>query len=127
MKNLTRTQTNAPDGRASDETHWLLPSVNVLELKDTFVIEADMPGVDRAGLELTLEGHTLTLTGRRLSAPPPGQALYVESKAAGFRRVFELDPTIDTSDVSAHLEQGLLTVRLPKAEEIQPRQIQVTD
>jgi len=127
MKNATTTPMSQLTARTNEETCWLLPAVNVLELKDTFVIEAEMPGVDRAGLEITLEGHTLTLTGRRQTTPPPGEALYVESRPAGFRRVFELDPTINTSKTSARLEQGLLTVHLPKAEEVQPRRIQIAE
>ena len=86
-----------------------------------------MPGVNRAGLEVTLEGNTLTLTGHRDQTPPQAAALYVESKPASFRRVFEVDPTIEAGKISAHLEQGLLKVHLPKAERVKPRRIAVTD
>jgi len=126
MKTMTKPQANPPATQAAEETRWLLPSVNVFELKDAYVIEAEMPGVQRNGLEITLEGNTLTLTGRRTVEAPPGQPLYVESKPASFRRVFELDPTVNTGKTSARIENGLLTLQLPKADEIQPQRIQVT-
>jgi HSP20 family protein len=49
-----------------------------------------------------------------------------ESRSENFRRVFELDPSIDTSKISAHIEQGILTLRLPKAEQVKPRKITVS-
>ncbi len=126
MKNIVETQAHRNKPQAVAEENWLLPAVNVLELRDAYLIEADMPGVSREGLEVTLEEHTLTLTGRRDAARLPGNPVYVESKPAGFRRVFEIDPTVDGGKISARLEQGLLTVHLPKAERLQPRKIAVT-
>ena len=114
-----------PAAKSPDQNH-LLPVTNVFETRDAYVIEAEMPGVKKEGLEISLEGHTLTLTGRREVSPPQSDAVYVESKQAGFRRSFELDPTIDTARISAHLEQGLLTLTLPKAERVKPRKIPVS-
>ena len=51
--------------------------------------------------------------------------LYRESRAANYRRVFELDPAIDTSKISAEVRQGLLTLTLPKAERVKPRKIEI--
>jgi HSP20 family protein len=51
--------------------------------------------------------------------------LFRESNTADYRRVFELDPAIDTSKVSAKIEQGVLTVTLPKSERVKPRKIKV--
>ena len=53
--------------------------------------------------------------------------IYRESKPVGFRRVFELDPAIDTGKISAKIENGLLTLSLPKAEAVKPRRITVSD
>jgi len=105
---------------------YLLPLANIIEKRDEFVIEAEMPGVNRSGLEITLEEHTLTLVGWRDTVMPPGQALYIESKPASFRRVFEIAPTIDGGRIEAHLDQGLLSLRLPKAESVKPRKISVS-
>jgi HSP20 family protein len=127
MKTLVEKEPGHAKTRNMEVSDWLLPAVNVFELKDSYVIEAEMPGVARDGLDLTLEGHTLALAGRRELNPPAGTPIYVESKPAGFRRVFEVDPTLDTGKIEAHLEQGLLIVRLPKAERVKPRRILVTE
>lgn len=54
-----------------------------------------------------------------------GQAVFRESSPADFRRVFELDPAIDTAKTSARMEQGVLTLTLPKSERVKPRKITV--
>ena len=127
MKTTIETQASHPVAQQADDSNSLLPAVNVYELRNAFVIEADMPGVNREGLEVTMDGHTLTLVGRRNLVPPPGTRVFGEMKPAGFRRIFEVDPTIDAAKITARLDQGLLTVTLPKAAAVQPRHIVVTD
>ena len=127
MNTITEQPTCRQPAERTASENWLVPPVNIFELPDAYVVEAEMPGVNRQGLEVTLEGHTLTLRGRRQTTPPPGTPLYVESKPASFHRAFEVDPTIEAARISAQLEQGLLTVRLPKAERVKPRRIAVTD
>ena len=104
---------------------YLSPEVNIFETKDGYVLEAEMPGVSKEGLEITLEGTEITITGHRQVEPMPGEALFQESRNAGFRRVFELDPAIDTGKVSARMEQGVLKLTLPKSERVKPRKITV--
>jgi HSP20 family protein len=107
------------------ENNFVAPDVNIVESKEGYVIEAEMPGVNKEGLSVHLEDNVLTLEGRRRSNGAHGQLLYGESRAANFRRVFELAPEIDVERVSAHIEQGVLTVQLPKAEKAKPRRIAV--
>ena len=126
MNTVVEREAHTP-AKVAHEQAWLAPLANIHETRDAYVIETEMPGVARDGMEITLEGNTLTLTGRRDVTPPKGHALYVESKPAHFRRSFELDPAVDTSKVTAHLEQGLLKVRLPKAERVKPRKIAIGD
>jgi HSP20 family protein len=104
---------------------FVAPEVNIFETKDGFVLEAEMPGVSKEGLEITVEGNEVTIIGRRQAAPLPGEALFRESSTADFRRVFELDPAIDTTKVKARIEQGVLTLELPKSERVKPRKITV--
>ncbi|MCL5096047.1 MAG: Hsp20/alpha crystallin family protein [Candidatus Omnitrophica bacterium] len=105
----------------------LTPTVDIFETKDGFILEADMPGVNKAGLEIMLDGNELTIIGRRNLAVPDASILYRESKVADFHRTFELAPAIDISRISAKMEQGVLTLNLPKSEEVKPRKIAVTD
>jgi len=101
------------------------PEVNIFETKDGYVLEAEMPGVNKSVLEITLEGTELTLVGHRTTQTLPGGPLFRESSTADFRRVFELDPAIDASKIAAKMEQGILTLTLPKSEEVKPRRITV--
>jgi HSP20 family protein len=102
------------------------PRVDINETKDGYVLQAEMPGVNKDGLELLLEGNELTLIGHRQDVPQGTELVYRESTGRDYRRVFVLDPTIDTSKVDARMENGVLYLHLPKAEQVKPRKITVT-
>ena len=104
---------------------YVAPNVNIFETKEGYVMQAEMPGVSKEGLEITLEGAEITITGRRSPETVPGETLFRERDTADYRRVFELDPAIDTGKISAKIEQGILTVTLPKSEKVKPRKITV--
>ena len=104
---------------------YIAPNVNIFETKDGYVMQAEMPGVNKDGLDITLEGDEIVLTGRRNPETVPGETLFRERSTADYRRVFELDPAIDTGKISARIEQGILTVTLPKSEKEKPRRITV--
>jgi HSP20 family protein len=111
----------------SAEGEYIAPEVNIFETKDGYVLEAEMPGVNKDGLNISLEDNVLTLIGQRPTALaiPNADVVYRESRPANFRRVFELDPDIDASKISAKIEQGVLTLTLPKTEKVKPRKIPV--
>ena len=111
--------------RAVAERPFVAPDVNIYETDDGYVLQAEMPGVTKQGLEITLEGNTLTFVGRRDDDHVEGSVLYRESRGANYRRVFELDPAIDTAKISAEIRQGVLTLTLPKAERVKPRRIEI--
>jgi HSP20 family protein len=125
MKATTQTE-QRPTREARPERAYLTPGVNIYEGKDGYVLEAEMPGVSKDGLEITLEGNEITITGHRKNETAPGTPLIRERGHADFRRVFELDPAIDTAKVSAKMEQGLLRLTLPKSERVKPRKIIVS-
>ena len=102
------------------------PRVNIQETKDGYLLEAEMAGVNKDGLEISLEGNELTLVGRRAAEPQNLELLYRESSNADYRRMFELDPTIDTGRIEARMENGVLYLHLPKAEQVKPRKITVS-
>jgi len=101
------------------------PDVNIYETEQNYVLEAEMPGVTKDQLEITLEANSLTLVGNRTDPDPQAGLLYRESRPVSFRRVFELDPAIDASRIRAQVEQGVLTLILPKTVAVQPRRISV--
>lgn len=121
MKATLQKESRTPNEHGS----FVAPEVNIFETKDGYVLQAEMPGVSKEGLEITLEGNELTITGNRSVEALPGEALFRESHEVAYRRVFELDPAIDTAKVSARMDQGVLTLTLPKSERVKPRKINV--
>jgi HSP20 family protein len=110
---------------AAVERPFCSPDVNIYETPDGYVLEAEMPGVSKEGIEITLEGNTLAFVGRRLDGDVKGTALYRESRPENYRRAFDLDPAIDTSKITAEMRQGVLVLNLPKAEQVKPRRIEI--
>lgn len=104
---------------------YVVPAVNIFETSDGYVLEAEMPGVSKDGLEISVEGTEIAISGRKNGESVAGEALFRERSTAGFRRVFNLDPAIDTGRISARMEQGILTLTLPKSERAKPRRITV--
>jgi HSP20 family protein len=124
MKNLTKSESDTP--AAAERVNYQLPAVNIYETDDGYTLEADIPGVNREGLEIHLDQNELTLVGRR-QVFNGGTVHYRESAEGDFRRAFELDPEIDTDKIAARVDQGVLTLHLPRREAVKPRKIAVTD
>ena len=124
MSTTVQTETRPTRDQAARQ-EYLLPNVNICETKDGYVLEAEMPGVTKDGLEITLEGNEITILGHRQAEATTGELLFRERRLVDYRRVFELDPAIDTARVSAKMEQGVLTLSLPKSERVKPRKIAV--
>lgn len=120
----TTLENKAAESRTTRE-EYVAPNVNIFETADGYVLQAEMPGVNKDGLDITLEGNEIVITGRRTPETIAGEVLFRERHNADYRRVFELDPAIDTAKVSAKVEQGILTVTLPKSENVKPRKITV--
>ena len=123
METLVRENRNAVQRRAEQ---FVTPVASVVEDGDAYLLKVEMPGVNKEGLEISVENNELRLIGRRSLPEIEGTPVHRESRSENFRRVFELDPSIDTSKISAHIEQGILTLRLPKAEQVKPRKITVS-
>lgn len=115
------------DSRTTQQYSYISPEVNIFETKEGYVVEAEMPGVTKEGLDIALEANTVTIHGRRNQSEARGEVLYRESSAADYRRVFELDPAIDTTKIEAKINQGVLTLHLPKSEAVKPRKVVVND
>ena len=96
------------------QRRYVRPRASIVENAAGFVVQVEMPGVDRQGLEITFENGELTLLGHRtaVTAPAGSELVYRETRPADFRRVFEVDGSIDAAHIGAGLEQGLLTLDL---------------
>lgn len=105
---------------------YVTPAVAIYEDVDGYTVEAELPGVGKEGVHVTVENGELALTGAKCSRPM-GKRIYGELMHADYRRAFDLDPAVDTAKISAKMEHGLLILRLPKAQDKKPRIINVTD
>ncbi|MFN2542650.1 MAG: Hsp20/alpha crystallin family protein [Chthoniobacterales bacterium] len=105
---------------------FVAPMAGVREENDGYTLWVEMPGVNKEGLELSIENNELTIIGRRSLAGIDGTLIHRESRPENFRRAFELDPSIDGNKIRAKIEQGILTLTLPKAEHVKPRKITVS-
>ena len=104
----------------------LLPPVDVIEDSAGITLRADLPGVAKDNLRLQVEGDTLTIEGNVGIATPEGmEASYAEVGVPRYRRVFTLSKELEPSKVSAELRNGVLHLRIPKAEHARPRRIEI--
>jgi HSP20 family protein len=104
---------------------YVTPLADVESTQEGYTIHAEMPGVDKSGLEVTVDNGELTILGHRQVEEFSGEPVYREIRRTDFRRVYELDPAIDTNRIAARIDQGVLTLTLPKGESVQPRKITV--
>lgn len=118
------TQADANPNRRSRAA--LLPPVDVIEDATGITLYADLPGVSREAIGLRVDGDQLTIEGEMQLPELKGlSASHAEVGLNRYRRSFTLSKELDTSRVSAEMNQGVLRVRIPKAERAQPRRIDV--
>lgn len=112
------------ESRQSEQ--FVAPMASVVEDTDGYVLRVEMRGVNNEGLEISLEDNELTIIGRRSLPTVDGTLIHRESRRENFRRRFELDRSIDGNKISAKIEQGILTLTLPKAEHVKSKKITVS-
>ena len=123
MNTLTRENRDADRAQVDQ---FIAPPASVIEAGEGYTLELEMPGVTKDGLDISVENNELTIVGHRSLPTVQGTLIHHESRPNNFRRTFELDPSIDADKISAKIEQGLVTLTLPKAEHVKPRKISVS-
>lgn len=121
---------NVRENDSSSATATWIPPVDIHEYTDRFELYVDLPGVDPAKVELTLDGGILTLSGERSESPTgkrgeEAQARRTERGLGSFHRRFVLPDTVDDEKVNASGKNGVLTVTIPKQAKSMPRRIQI--
>ena len=121
-----------------DENHGRLPTqpriskwypvVDVLESKDSYLIRAELPGMKKEDIKVEVKDGALVLSGERGAEKPAEGVEYrhVERVAAKFWRSFSMPETAKQDGIEATYKDGILEVRVPKAEEAKPRQIEIS-
>ena len=123
MNTLVRENRDTERGQSEQ---FIAPSASVVEAGDGYTLEVEMPGVNRDGLEISVENNELTIVGRHSRPGVEGKLIHRESRPENYRRTFELDPSIDADKITAKIDQGVVTLTLPKAEHVKPRRIAVS-
>ena len=114
------------DDFAAGECNWT-PATDIREVENGYVLRADLPGVQRDDVEITMDGNVLTISGKREVAETSEDSKVLRSErfSGSFYRRLRLPATIDRDGISATYENGVLEVNLPKGAEAQPRRIAV--
>ena len=104
-----------------------VPTTDIFETNDALKVVMEMPGVDRANLEVNVENDVLSVSGRiDLSKYEKLQPVYTEYNIGHYRRTFNLSSSrINQERIAADMKDGVLTLTLPKAEQAKPRKISV--
>jgi HSP20 family protein len=111
---------------ASQQRDWA-PAVDIREEESRYLLSADIPGVDRENIEITLEDGVLTLKGERRGESETNGKDYrrKERMHGSFMRQFTLPETVDTLNISATVKDGVLDVVIPKQAKPQPTRIAI--
>ncbi len=103
------------------------PALDVVERDEEFVVTCDLPGVDLKDLDISVSENVLTIKGEKHDdkAQKDRKVYRKETWEGGFQRTLSMPKSIDSARTSASLKNGVLTITLPKREEVRPRQISV--
>ena len=114
-------------GRSDDLAAWT-PGVDVVEEADGYVFHVDLPGVPKENVDITFEDNILTIAGSRERREESNEGQYrrVERRYGRFTRSFALPSQVDTAKVDASFQDGVLAIRVPKAETAKARKIKIS-
>jgi HSP20 family protein len=110
----------------SRQTVWA-PRTDLVETEDSYRLHLDVPGLTKDDLKINYQDNQLTVSGERTSDRPGEGEEYVrvERSFGQFYRSFSLPRTVDAQGISASYENGVLTITVPKTEDVKPRQIEI--
>jgi len=110
----------------NNEEYVLVPPVDIYENENEFVIKAEMPGVNKDGVNVTLDNNELEINGKiNGNLPDKNDLKYSEFNLHNYHRKFNVGDIIDRNALKAGLDNGILTVTLPKKEEVKPKKIEI--
>ena len=107
------------------EKRALVPACSITEDGGVVAVKLEMPGVAKEGLEVRIEGNSLSVEGRRDRAEAEGTFLVRERRRGDFSKSFTLDETVDREKIEAELNDGILNLRLHIKEAAKPRRIAI--
>ena len=102
------------------------PLVDIYEDENGLLLRADLSGVSRDEIAIEVTGDVLTISGERKAPTDSAECLRLERPYGPFRRTFNIGVPVNQADIKASLKEGVLEVRIPKAEEMKPKKIEVS-
>jgi HSP20 family protein len=104
------------------------PSVDVSETKDSVVIKAEIPGMTKDDVKISIQDNTITLKGEKKQEKEEKDANYhrIERSYGSFCRSFTLPTAVKADKIKATYKDGILNVTLPKTEEVKPKEIPIS-
>ena len=126
MNRLAREMDTLFGGFGGSSDLWT-PPVDVEETPDHLILTAELPGLSHQDIDVELEDGVLTIQGEKKeeAKEETTQGLLYERRWGSFTRRFTLPRAVDASNITANFENGILTVRVPKAEEAKGRKIEI--
>ncbi len=126
QKELSGIWSNFADETVGGTSEWH-PSTDIAENKDAFMVYVELPGMKKEDVKITLQQNILTIQGEKKSGPEPKEDKYhrVERNFGKFTRSFRLTSRVIGETVEANYKDGVLSIRIPKAEEAKPKEIEI--
>jgi HSP20 family molecular chaperone IbpA len=121
-RNDERTVQSREETRSSEK--FIKPAVNIIETEEGLTLTADIPGASKDALDVNVEKGILTISAPA-SRDMPGNAGYSEFELASYYRQFSIPESLDHGKARAEMSNGILTLRVPKAEAAKPRRIEI--
>lgn len=107
--------------------HGVFPPMNIYDNGESFIVRAEVPGVNPKDIDITVASDTLNIRGKRELKAECQEGCYHrrERKGGDFRRAFTLPTAVDATKVQAQVANGILEIRLPRAEQAKMRKIEI--
>ena len=124
-KDVTKQESKSAQ-ESREQERAILPPVDIFEDSTGITLQADMPGVSCERLDVQIDGESLSIEGKvEIQVPEQMNALHADIRSTRYQRSFSLSSELDADKVEASLKDGVLTLRIPRREEHQPRKIEV--
>jgi len=127
MQDLLRWDPYRDTAFSGETSAAFMPSFDVKETAEAYILTADMPGIRKNDLDIQLAGNRLSISGRReAEAVREGERFYSQERSYGtFNRTFSLPEEVQASQVAADLRDGVLHLTVPKSPEVRPQKITI--
>jgi HSP20 family molecular chaperone IbpA len=125
-QDLAKRESTLAEPKGREQELALAPPVDIFEDVHGITVQAEMPGVSKERLNIQADRNNLLIEGDMVIDMPHGmEAVYADVRATRYRRSFVLSGELDSDKIEANLNDGVLTVRIPKRAEFRPRRIEV--